>query len=349
MQSLSEGSETSARELLLSFARTTLFCTLIGMILWLLDLAEPVWAGFFISFAIGYSLNTASILLHPRLLRHLHPLLATGLTTIAGLGTGLLIGGYVLTGDGSVFFFDDDYSTIILGLFFGVLGIVYFTTQEQLKGTRAELADARAERLNVEKQHLETQLKLLQAQIEPHFLFNTLSNVVGMIRDQPETAEKTLLDLTTLLRASLKRTRTEETTLGDELAIVSALLEINRIRMGGRLKWSIVGDESLNALPLPPMLLQPLVENAVKHGIEPLEEGGTITIRLRSEDERLIISIEDTGIGPGGPGPESTGVGVANVQSRLAALYDTKHSKRAMLTLTENDPQGMIATLSLPV
>lgn len=346
MPSSSDLGTRTARSVLLGYGKTSLFCAAIGITIWLLGLAEPLWAAFVVSFAIGYSINTFSVLLHPALLRNLPPLVAAGITTVVGLGVGLLIGGYGLTGDPFYLLVDNDYSTTILGLFFGVLGLLFFTTQEKLEDTRAELADARAEQLNVEKEHLETQLKLLQAQIEPHFLFNTLSNVVGMIRDQPAAAEKTLIDLTTLLRASLKRTRTEETTLGDEIAIISALLEINQIRMGNRLSWSIDMDEALKQLPLPPMLLQPLVENAVKHGIEPLEEGGAVDIQVRRKNERLVVSIADTGAGPGVKAfsSDSAGVGVANVQSRLAALFGAS----ASLTLVENEPRGMIATLTLP-
>lgn len=356
MPSSSDLGTRTARSLLLSYGRTSLFCAAIGFTIWLLGLAEPLWAALFVSFTIGYSFNTVSVVLHPVLVRNLPPLVAAGITTIVGLGVGLLIAGYSLTGEPLYLLVDNNYGTAILGLFFGVLGILFFTTQDRLEDTQAELAVARAEQLNVEKEHLETQLKLLQAQIEPHFLFNTLSNVVGMIRDQPAAAEKTLIDLTTLLRASLKRTRTEETTLGDEIAIISALLEINQIRMGNRLSWSIEMDDALKQLLLPPMLLQPLVENAVKHGIEPLEEGGAVDIRVSQENERLVVSIADTGAGAitgiqtsaeagvWAPNSNSSGVGVANVQSRLATLFGTN----ASLTLADNKPRGMVATLSLP-
>ena len=346
MPNLSSHQPRTVSDLLVSYAKTSVFCAAIGFTLWLLKLAEPLWAAFLVSFAIGYSITTASVLLHPVFLRYLPAIAAAGITAVVGVGVGLLIGGWGLSGNPTYFFTSDGFGTPILGLFFGVLGLLFFTTQEQLKDTRAELAQARADRLSQEKEHLETQLKLLQAQIEPHFLFNTLSNVVGMIREQPDAAEKTLIDLTTLLRANLKRTRTEETTLEDELAIVSALLEINQIRMGNRLSWSIDAEADLRKLPLPPMLLQPLVENAVKHGIEPLEEGGEIHIRAEGGKGCLTVVIEDTGPGPGAlNAASSTGVGVTNVQNRLAALFD----KNASLVLEENVPRGMVATLTIPV
>lgn len=346
MPSLFEQRPRTARGLLVSYAKTSIFCAAIGVTLWLLEMAEPLWAAFLISFAIGYSINTASVLLHPWLMRHLPAIAAALVTTLIGIGSGMALSGYALVGDITFFIADDDFSTPILALFFGVLGLVFFSTQERLKDTETELSNARARQLTQEKEHLETQLRLLQAQIEPHFLFNTLSNVVGMIREQPDAAEKTLIDLTTLLRANLKRTRTEETTLEDELAIVSALLEINQIRMGNRLSWSVEVNEDLHQTHLPPMLLQPLVENAVKHGIEPLEEGGAIHIRASGDNGYLTVVIEDTGAGPGSSNSESsTGVGVANVQSRLAALF----GRNASLSLEENAPHGMVATLTIPV
>ncbi len=346
MPSLSEGALPSRSEALRSFAGTSLFCAAIAITIWLLGLAHPLWASFLVSFSIGYSIMLASLLLQPWMLRSLPPIVASVITTMLGIGFGLTVAGFLLYDDFLLFLRHESYGTPLLALFFGVLGLLFFRTQERLHEARTELADARAEQLAQDKAHLETQLRLLQAQIEPHFLFNTLGNVVGMVRTQPEAAEKTLIDLTTLLRAALKRTRTEQTTLADELAVITALLEINQIRMGERLTWSIDVPETLKSNPLPPMLLQPLVENAVKHGIEPLEEGGAIHIRIEAADGSLIITISDTGAGfVPGKHSGSSGVGISNVQSRLAALYDDQ----ASLTLTENTPRGLTATLKVPV
>ncbi len=344
MQSSSDYSCPRTRSgILRSYAGTTLFCVAIALVLWTFEIARPLWASMLVSFSIGYSVNTGSLLLQPLLMRLLPPIAAVILTALISIGVGAGLGSYLLYGDVAAMF--SDYSIPLLGLFFGVLGILFFTTQQRLQDTRTALADARADQLDRERALLETQLRLLQAQIEPHFLFNTLSNVVGLIREQPRAAEKMLLDLTTLLRASLNRTRTDTTTLGDELTLVEALLEINRVRMGTRLSWTIEVDSGLRPYPLPPMLLQPLVENAVKHGIEPLEEGGSVVIRARAEDDRLTVVVEDTGAGPNGDADGApAGVGVRNVQTRLAALF----GQNASLTLEEGVPRGMVATLSIP-
>lgn len=346
MPSSSEQTSARLREVVGAYFRTALFCTAIAITIWLIQLAEPLWAAFLLSFSIGFSITTASLILQPRLLRWLPPIAASIITTGVGIGVGILLGGYLLYGDLLIFMHHEGYGTPVLALFFGVLGMLFFGTRERLQEAETELANARAAELSREKAHLETQLRLLQAQIEPHFLFNTLSNVVGMIRTQPDAAENMLLNLTTLLRANLKRTRAQQTTLADELAVVSALLEINQIRMGDRLTWTVEVPESLAALELPPMLLQPLVENAVKHGIEPLEEGGSIDIRAVSQDEILTLSITDTGVGiDANRQAGSNGVGVANVQGRLQALYGDD----ASLTLSENEPRGLVATIRLPV
>ena len=224
MPNSSEGNLPDRGEVLRSFAGTSIFCAAIAVTIWLLGLADPLWAAFLVSFCIGYSIMLASLGFQPWLLRSLPPIVASTLTTLVGIGLGLTLAGFLLYDDFLLFLRLDSYGTLLLALFFGVLGLLFFRTQENLHQAQAELADARAEQLTREKAHLETQLKLLQAQIEPHFLFNTLGNVVGMIRTQPEAAEKTLIDLTTLLRAALKRTRTEETTLGDELAGVGGVV-----------------------------------------------------------------------------------------------------------------------------
>ncbi|MEM8769178.1 MAG: histidine kinase, partial [Pseudomonadota bacterium] len=283
------------------------------------------------------------------LMRHLPPVVALVLTAAIGIGAGVIIGSLLVVKDSDTLF--EGYATPILGLFFGTLGILFFQTQERLKESRTRLAEAESERLTREKVFLETELKLLQAQIEPHFLFNTLSNVIGMIREDPAAAESTLLRLTTLLRSSLQRTRKAVITLDDELTIIEALLAINGIRMGKRLSWRIDVDAELRTLPIPPMLLQPLVENAVKHGIEPLEAGGEITVSASASEQTLTVRISDVGNRPttntrnGGYPAEGFAVGIANVQARLAALF----GDAARLSLTENSPSGTVATLTLPV
>lgn len=177
---------------------------------------------------------------------------------------------------------------------------------------------ARAERL--ERQALDAQLRTLQAQMEPHFLFNTLANVVSLVDTQPADAKRMLERLIDLLRSALSASRAQHGTLGQEAELVRAYLDIHAIRMGARLRYEIAVDEALRTLPLAPMLLQPLVENAIHHGLEPKIEGGSLSVRATSDDGQVQIVVEDDGVGfsmttRGG------GVGLANLRARLDALY----------------------------
>ena len=140
--------------------------------------------------------------------------------------------------------------------------------------TQNQIAEQTLAKKQQEKEFLASQLKFLQAQIEPHFLFNTLSNVVGMIHTNPVDAENTLINLTKLLRSTLERTRDGESTINDEVTLLRAYLDIQKTRMQDRLSYSINVQSECELLTLAPLLLQPLVENAIIHGIEPAESGG---------------------------------------------------------------------------
>jgi two-component sensor histidine kinase len=195
-------------------------------------------------------------------------------------------------------------------------------------------------------QPMEAQLRLLQAQIEPHFLFNTLANVQSLIDRDTSRAKQMLETFTDYLRASLGQLRNTDSTLATELAMIGSYLELLQIRMEARLRFEIdASDESL-AATLPTLMLQPLVENAIEHGLEPKIEGGRVRIRARVVNGRLDIRVDDDGLGLDGPRrPRRQGAGMAlsNIRERLHTRYGTQ----AALTLT---PQavGMQASLSLP-
>ena len=193
-----------------------------------------------------------------------------------------------------------------------------------------------------ERREVEAQLKLLQAQIEPHFLFNTLANVSSLIERDPALAKRLLERLIEWLRIALARARSERATLGDELGMLGNLLEIMTVRFGERLRWHIDAAPELQQLSFPPMLLQPLVENALRHGIEPKIGGGEIRIRASRTGEDLCVEVADTGNGLlEGPG---SGTGLTNIRARLAALF----GEAGRLNLTINDAGGVTATLTLP-
>lgn len=234
-----------------------------------------------------------------------------------------------------------------------VLIMAAFMVVVLLMGERRIAAETLAARQNeqiAETARLlaEARLQALQAQIEPHFLYNTLANVLSLIDTQPVLARHMLERFIAYLRASLLASRASETTLGAEAELIAAYLEVLAVRMGARLRYRIEIDPALRDLRIAPMLLQPLVENAINHGLEPKIEGGEVLLSARLEQEMLCISITDTGVGLGSstatkkPGG---GVGMSNLRERLHNLYGGS----ARLQLIENQPCGLSVRLFLPL
>jgi len=192
----------------------------------------------------------------------------------------------------------------------------------------------------------EARLRALQAQIEPHFLYNTLANVLGLIDTRPAQARHMLERFIDYLRASLAASRAESATLGGELDQAGAYLDVLGVRMGERLRYRIEADAACRLLPIAPMLLQPLVENAVMHGIEPKLEGGEIVVRARVDGPNLCVEVADSGLGLGmAPPRPGGGVGLHNLRERVRQL----HGAQAQLQLFDNQPCGVIARLLLPL
>jgi signal transduction histidine kinase len=232
--------------------------------------------------------------------------------------------------------------TTATALIFGVLAVWHFHDEARMLEAQTEARAERLQRVEQEALASRTQLALLQAQIEPHFLFNTLSNVVGLIETQPTVARTMLLDLTALLRTSLARTRQPMVTLGEELDLLRAYLGIMTVRMGSRLDWQIDAAPDVLTARLPPLLVQPLVENAIRHGLEPKADAGRLSIRCQRRGDMLDIEVTDNGLGFGGD--INDGTGLANVRQRLAATCGSESS----LSLTAHPAGGIIARLRLP-
>jgi signal transduction histidine kinase len=207
-------------------------------------------------------------------------------------------------------------------------------------------ARAEAEKSTLEKQLTEAQLKLLQAQVEPHFLYNTLANAQLLTRSDPARADRMLGHLIEFLRSSLPGSgyAADHSTLGQEVERSRAFLEILKIRMGDRLKVVIDVPDSLRNVALPPLMLQTLVENAIKHGLEPKSGGGTLWIRAQQTGDSAKISVADDGVGFQ-EGTGGTGLGLKNVRDRLKLLF----GERGTLSLATNFPDGVTATLSVPL
>lgn len=214
-------------------------------------------------------------------------------------------------------------------------------TRRVAERRRGEQAAAR--QTATEKELTVARLNLLHAQVEPHFLYNTLASAQYLTRTEPARADEMLGHLIAYLRHSLPRTGDALSTLADELERSRAYLEILRIRMGDRLKLEIDVAPDLLATPLPPMMLQTLVENAVKHGLEPKPGGGTIWLLGRAKDDAVAITVADDGQGFSEAG-SGTGIGLKNVRERLSLVY----GEHASLAILANFPSGVAATLTVP-
>jgi hypothetical protein len=194
-----------------------------------------------------------------------------------------------------------------------------------------------------EKELTVAKLNLLNAQVEPHFLYNTLASAQLLTRSDPRRADEMLGNLIVYLRNSLPRTEGEMASLGEELERARAYLEIMKIRMGERLSVQIQVPDALKATALPPMMLQTLVENAIKHGLEPVTGGGTIWIIARASEAKVSITVADDGRGFGGDSA-GTGVGLKNIRERLKLAY----GEAASFSLGPNFPNGVAASIMVP-
>ncbi|MEM1434798.1 MAG: histidine kinase [Pseudomonadota bacterium] len=333
------------------FAITTAFCLAVALLLWLLGIA-PLVSASVISFSIGWSIQTLFALLRTRLEPRVGILITSVLLTLSGLLTGLLLSSAVLFGN-PLFLLLDAPGTVLLGVIGGVCGYQIVNSRERLLNSRLEVAQLEQTRAEQAQQLAETELKVLQAQIEPHFLFNTLGNIQSLIHDEPDKADAMLTRLTTLLRGSLGNARSRSTTLAQELELTRAFLEIQQIRMGDRLQFSIATGPGCGQIQIPPLLIQPLVENAITHGIEVEAGPGTIEIDVRTEDGMLEVSVSDSGPGPEAdpqrPSPmrssKGTGTALANIRARLHTAYGHHGS----LQLFALKPKGTRAQLRLPL
>lgn len=255
----------------------------------------------------------------------MHPLTLGLLVPVGGIYIGYSVAIWLLTG-GRTFSINEAWREFVFASCIAVaIGWALWETIEATRlreVERRERAELEASVARSDKERATAELKTLRAQVEPHFLYNTLSNVVSLIDREPATAKHMTERLIGYLRHTLDASRRDNATVGDELAIIADYLEILRLRMGERLTYAIDANDDVRTLPLSPMLLQPLVENAIKHGLEPKIEGGHITVKATRMETELEICIEDSGLGFGvATDTAGSGSGLANVRGRLKALY----------------------------
>ena len=212
---------------------------------------------------------------------------------------------------------------------------------------KAAVATETAESEQLKRQVVEARMAAMQAQVEPHFLFNTLASIDHLIETDPPRASQMQKNLIALLRASMPTMRESHPAahnLGREMAVIRPYLEILKVRMEDRLQTEITVPEGLLSADFPSMMIQSLVENAIKHGLEPKAEGGRLTVRAEIVHGKLTVTVADTGLGFGKAATTGTGIGLANIRERLQLLY----GNRASMVVAENTPSGTLVTLTVP-
>jgi sensor histidine kinase YesM len=218
---------------------------------------------------------------------------------------------------------------------------------------KAAQATETAEAESLRRQVVEARMAAMQAQVEPHFLFNTLASIDHLIQTDPPRASVMQKNLIALLRASMPTMREASgqaggtagvRDLGREIAVIRPYLEILKVRMEERLSTDIQVPDGLLSAEFPPMMIQTLVENAIKHGLEPKPEGGALTVKAEIVHGKLQVTVADTGLGFGKAATAGTGVGLANIRERLQLLYGV----RAGLTVAENPGGGTLISVTVP-
>ncbi|MEZ9624469.1 sensor histidine kinase [Aliivibrio fischeri] len=329
-------------QLVKSLLITTLFCVVIAMMtsnIW----PSPFYEHIIISLGYGYSAVLCSFVLEnnfPTLKKAYSTVLAMMLSiTLGTFHASLWLNKY------------EDFATlealqpiVLLGLIFTAICFYYFHAAEKTMLAEQALALSKRKQLEQEKTLVLSQLSQLQSQIEPHFLFNTLANISALIELDSNKAKLMLEKLTDLLRGSLKTNRNPLITVEQEIELLNAYLSIQQIRLGDRLTYEI-DNQIVEPISLPPLLIQPLVENAITHGIEPSAQGGQLMVQFKQENNQFIVVIFDNGIGLKSVSPsKGHGMSLNNIKQRLHDLFDGSASVR----ITENKDGGVNAELTIP-
>jgi len=224
-----------------------------------------------------------------------------------------------------------------------ILFVIRMFARAQLRAEKkAAAAMAVAEREALQRQVAEARLQLLQAQVEPHFLFNTLAAVEHLIETAPARAAQMQKHLIQYLRAAVPRMRQQSASLGQEVDLCVSYLKIMQMRMEERLRFDVAVPSGLNTASFPPMMIQSLIENAIRHGLEPKPEGGSVNLGAEVRDGKLCVTVEDSGLGFS---PSArTGIGLANIRERLEQMFGADGS----LVIEPNQPSGTRATITVP-
>jgi len=265
---------------------------------------------------------------------------------IAGCWGAIFVYGVQFAGDLHTVWADEPYRNGMLSLMFPCIifapPVAYAAIMRRREmEAREQAMRYELERSELERQAVDTRLRLLQAQVQPHFLFNTLANIRALVNAGSPRAVQVMDSLIAYLRFSVPQLQQTEGNVAQELDLVRAYLELMHMRMPDRLHFSVESDTDARAMRCPPLALLTLVENAVRHGIDPSEEGGRIDVSVRVEGGRCIASVADTGVGLRHEG--TGGSGLANLRERMKLAFGD-----AQLRLEGTQPHGTVAVLDYP-
>jgi LytS/YehU family sensor histidine kinase len=238
----------------------------------------------------------------------------------------------------------EGFSTLaMLGVLVGPWAALAALVRQKDALARHQALTFQLERSQLERQALDARLRLLQAQVAPHFLFNTLANVQALVDAGSPQASIVLKSLIAYLRAAVPRLNEPATTIGQELQLVRAYLELMHMRMPDRLQFTLHVDDAAQTLRCPPMTLLTLVENAVRHGIDPSEESGRIDLSVHRRSDRCVVQVSDTGVGLR-QANDGLGTGLTTLRERLKLAFGGD----AQLRVIAQHPRGVVAELDFP-
>ncbi len=261
---------------------------------------------------------------------------------LVGSVVGLAIGGGIISALMSINFFTVSGLpyTFLVCLVTGAICTLLFFAYERLK---ENIENKARENESLKQLQIRTEVMALQSKLNPHFLFNTLNTMLNLVHDSPAQVERMILGLSDIYRKILTLPESNQIRLAEEFSLIEQYLEIEQIRLGSRLEYSLALDPALGDSLVPPMLIEPLVENAVIHGIGPLPNGGRINVSASHSEGRLVITVTDNGIGFD-PGNGRRGFGIFSIQERLRLLYHD----RANLQIARQSAGGTTITVELP-
>jgi sensor histidine kinase YesM len=246
------------------------------------------------------------------------------------IGSEVGIGVLILT-LGYRFSWNDQVPLLLMNLvfaaLFGTIAVIYFTLRGTVERMAAQLKEKELNEERLIRTKMEAELQALQAKINPHFLFNTLNSIASLISENPKAAESTVEKLSELFRYTLKSAETNTVSVAEELEIVRTYLEIEKVRFGARLQYDITCDDAVRDFMIPALIIEPLVENSIKHGIASKVHGGKIVVEVTKTDGNCLISVIDDGEGIDNAN-KVNGFGLRSVEERLQLRYGASSSLR---------------------